>query len=123
MIKSIVGSGQYVQVTGGTPPSTYFNSGTPGSGMVRYNSNTNQLEVNDGNSWRQLDMGYVSVGLSSVAESALNWALQKMGEEEEFKRLSESHPAVKLAWENLNKAKDQLKATVILSKEYDKTTS
>ena len=123
MIKSISSTGRYVQVAGGNSPNTYFNSGSAGAGLVRFNPSSSMFEVNDGSSWRQIDAGYASVGLSPAAESALDWAMQKMAEEEEFKRLSEQHPAVKIAWENLNKAKEQLKATVILSKDYEKTTS
>ena len=123
MIKSISALGQYIQVAGGSPSSTYISPGSAGAGMVRYNPNISCLEVNDGNSWRQLDMGYASVGLSPVAEKILDWAMKKMQEEEEFKKLSQDHPAVKIAWENLNKAKEQLEATIILSKDYEKTTS
>lgn len=123
MIKSIQSTGQYIQVAGGNPTTTYISPGSAGAGMVRYNPNTNNLEVNDGSVWRQLDMGYASVGLSPAAETVLDWAMQKMNEEREFKTLSDEHPAVKIAWENLNKAKEQLKATIILSKDYEKTTS
>ena len=123
MIKHIVAQGKYVQVLGGQPPTTYISAGSSGAGMVRFNPNTNMLEVNDGNTWRQIDVGYASVGLSPVAENALDWAMEKMREEEEFKRLSEEHPAVKIAWENLKRAKEQLKATIILSKDYEKTAS
>ncbi len=41
-----------------------------------------------------------------------------MHEEQEMKALAEKHPAVAIALENLNKAQQQLKATIILSKEY-----
>jgi hypothetical protein len=46
-----------------------------------------------------------------------------MQEEQELKRLAENHPAVAMALENLNKSQEQLKATIILSKDYEKSTS
>jgi hypothetical protein len=94
-----------------------------GAGMVRWNSNMNCLEVNDGNIWKTLDMGHASVGLTPEAESLLDWAKVKMQEEQEMKRLAENHPAVAMALENLNKSQEQLKATIILSKDYEKSTS
>ena len=97
---------------------TYISPGSVGAGMLRWNPNMNCIEVNDGSIWKTLDMGYATVGLSSEAESLLDWAKVKMQEEQEMKRLSETQPAVKIALENLNKAQEQLKATIILSKEY-----
>ena len=51
-------------------------------------------------------------------------------EEQLIESLAEDHPAVKIAKENLNKvreqvrkAEEQLQATLILSKEHDQTTS
>jgi hypothetical protein len=36
--------------------------------------------------------------------------------------LVKEHPAVKIAYENMQKATEQLKATIILSKEHDTTS-
>ena len=93
--------------------------------MVRWNPNMNCLEVNDGSIWKTLEMSYATVGLNAEAESLLDWAKAKMQEEQEIETLAKDHPAVRIAKENLNKVKEelanaekQLKATVILSKEY-----
>jgi hypothetical protein len=67
--------------------------------------------------WKQLESSYASVGLTPEAESILQWARQKRNEELEMTALGNTHPAVKIAVENLNKAEQQLKATVILSRE------
>jgi hypothetical protein len=123
MIKGISPQGKYMYVHGGNASSTYISPGAVGAGMIRWNSNTNCLEVNDGNTWKTLDMGYATVGLSSEAESLLDWAKTKMQEEQEMQTLAENHPAVKTALENLNKAQEQIKATIILSKDYEKSTS
>lgn len=118
MIKGITQQGKYVTVSGGSASNPYISPGSAGAGMIRWNPNTNHMEVNDGNSWQQLGMNFASVGLTSEAETLLDWARDKMQEEQEMKRLAENHPAVKIALENLNKAQEQLKATVILSKEH-----
>ena len=123
MIKGISPQGKYMYINGGTASGTYISPGATGAGMVRWNQNMNCFEVNDGNSWKTLDMGYASVGLTSEAESLLDWAKIKMQEEQEMKRLAENHPAVAIALENLNKSQEQLKATIILSKDYEKSTS
>jgi len=118
MIKGITQSGRYTVVSGGTASNPYISPGATGAGMVRWNPNMSQLEVNDGNNWQSIAMSFASVGLTSEAESILDWARNKMREEFEMKALAEQHPAVKIALENLNKAQEQLKATVILSKDY-----
>jgi hypothetical protein len=123
MIKGISPQGRYMYVNGGTASSTYISPGAVGAGMVRWNQNMTCFEVNDGNSWKALDMGYASVGLTPEAESLLDWAKIKMQEEQEMKRLAKDHPAVAMALENLNKSQEQLKATIILSKDYEKSTS
>jgi hypothetical protein len=123
MIKGISQQGKYMYIHGGTASSTYISPGAVGAGMIRWNSNMNCFEVNDGNVWKTLDMGYATVGLTPEAESLLDWTKEKMQEEQEMKQLAQDHPAVAIALENLNKAEDQLKATIILSKDYEKSTS
>ena len=125
MIKSIHSDGKYMQVLGGTPPNTY--TGPVGNlggvvGDVRFNPSSQNFEVYDGTTWVTLQNSYASIGLTSQAESILEWAYKKMTEEAELEQLSKDNPAVAAAVENLNKAKEQLKATIILSKEYEKTT-
>ena len=123
MIKGIASTGKYVAVSGGQLSGPYISPGAVGAGMVRWNSNTNEFQINDGNSWQSFPSSYPSVGLTSQAEEILEWALVKMQEEQEMKRLAENHPAVAMALENLNKSQEQLKATIILSKDYEKSTS
>lgn len=120
MIKGISPQGRYMYVNGGSASTTYISPGSVGAGMLRWNPNMNAIEVNDGNMWKMLDMGYASVGLTPEAESLLDWAKKKMQEESEYNILAKDHPAIAIALENLNKAEQQLKATVILSKDYEK---
>ena len=127
MIKSISSNGRYMTVNGGTPSSTYYQNGMPMAGMTRYYNNN--LEVYDGSGWVQIGNSYATVGLTSEAEEILDWAREKRRQEEAMFPLPSDHPAVRIAKENLNRAKaevmraeEQLKATIILSKD-EQTTS
>ncbi len=124
MIKGITQAGRYVAVTNGNA-STYVNgySGAQGVGNMRYNTSTQNMEVFDGNTWVQLNMSYASVGLNGEAESLLDWARKKRDEELAWESLAQENQAVKIALENLNKAKQQLDITAKLAREYEQTTS
>lgn len=125
MIKNIHSNGKYIQVHGGAAPSTYagsvgYNGPSLRVGDIRFNSSIQGFEVSDGSSWIPIQAGIAGVGLTGQAESILDWAYKKMMEEAELERLSKENPAVSIAVENLNRAKDQLKATIILSREHEK---
>lgn len=102
MIKNIMQTGRYVQVQNGTS-STYVNgySGAQGVGNMRFNTSNQNMEVFDGNSWIQLNMGHASVGLTIEAEALLDWARTKRDEEFKLKELIEKHPGLKEAYERL----------------------
>jgi len=120
MINGIVLNGKHMYVNGGHNSMPYINNSNTSAGMVRYNNSN--LEVYDGSSWLVINGSIASVGLNGAAESAIDWAMKKMAEEEMIKALAEKHPAVKIALANLDKAKQQLDATIILSKEHETTS-
>ncbi len=124
MIKGITQSGRYTTVSNGNA-STYVNSysGQQGVGNMRFNTSTQNMEVFDGNNWVMLNMSYASVGLTPDAESLLDWAKEKRNEELAWESLAEDNQAVKIALENLNKARQQLDVTAKLAREYEQTTS
>ncbi len=124
MISNVFPTGRYVQVSGGTA-STYVNgySGAQGIGNMRYNTSSQRMEVFDGSNWVQLNMGSASVGLTSEAESLLDWARKKRDEELAWESLAKDNQAVKIALDNLNKAREQLDITAKLAREYETTTS
>ena len=64
------------------------------AGMVRYNPNTQTLEVYDGNSWLAI-AGSADVGLSPEAQQIMDWAYKKMKEDEQLEVLMEKHPGLK----------------------------
>jgi len=110
MIKSIMSSGRYMQVTN-TSSSTYVNgmSGLQGVGNMRYNTSSQNMEVFDGNNWVMLNMSIPSIGLNVEAESLLDWARQKRDEELELQTLAQEHPSIKDLVNDIENKKDQIK--------------
>jgi hypothetical protein len=122
MFKGITG-GQHIVVSNGNPMTPYIPAGNQSAGMLRYNSNSQNIEVYDGSIWKELTASYASVDLNHDAQNAISWAKGKMKDEAELEKLAKEHPAINLALDNLKKAQRQLDATIILSKEHEKTTS
>ena len=113
MIKNIH-AGPHITISNSFVSDPYIpNTGQPMTGMVRYNSN--HLEVYDGNMWHQLGQAFPTISLSEAATSAINWAIKEMEFEAQLEKMSEGRPAVKKAYENLRRAAEQLKTTIILS--------
>lgn len=118
MIKNIQGAG-HVVIEGG-----YFNTISPApaapmSGMLRYN--LGHIEAYDGYNWHVITSGFVTVNLSYHANETLEWAMKKMAEEKHIEKIVQTNPAVKAAYESFKKSEEQLKTTIILSK--DESTS
>lgn len=101
MIKNISGLG-HITINGGQATYPYVSPGANGAGMVRYNSNMQQFEINDGNSWLTIAGAHPSIGLSPAAESAINWSIAKMAEEQRITELAQKYPAVKDLQEKLD---------------------
>lgn len=99
MIKGLTG-GQYISVIGGDVSNPYISPGAVGAGMMRYNPNMNCMEVNDGNSWRQLGMNYASVDLTGEAVALLDWAKKKKAEEDKIDELCKKYPGLGKARDN-----------------------
>jgi hypothetical protein len=123
MIKDVISTGPFVQVMGGGNYTPYVNMSNPSAGITRFNGSTQSLEVYDGHAWLVISSSVASVGLTGDAVSAITWAKKKMEEEAAIETLAREHPAINIALGNLKKAKIQLDATIILSKEHDQTTS
>ena len=119
MIKNITCSGKYLYVSGGSN-STYVNnfSGAQGIGNLRFNTANQNLEVYDGNNWITLNMAYPIIGLSSEAESILDWAQRKRNEEIERERLAHNNPVVKDLLNQIKEKEEQVKMVVTLMKSH-----
>jgi hypothetical protein len=103
MIKGVIQTGKHVAVSGGQATNPYFSnySGQTMVGQLRYNPNTTNIEVYDGNSWLQMGTSYASVGLTMSAEEAIDWVIKKQQEERELDELCKQHPALQEAYERL----------------------
>lgn len=119
MFKTINGTGRYLQVQGGMPSTTYINtsSGLMNVGDLRFNTNTQNMEVYDGHMWKELYMGHVGIGLTNEAERLLDWARQKMMEELELDALAEKNPTIRDLVNQINEAKEKIKVVQILTKD------
>lgn len=107
MIKDVMSSGRYVQVSSGGS-STYVNNygGQQGVGNMRYNTSTQNMEVYDGNNWMQLNMGIASIGLTAEAESLLDWARKEREKQMLREARIRSNPALQKAYENIKRAQE-----------------
>jgi hypothetical protein len=122
MIKSITSSSPHIYVAGGsTLPYVPSNPSNPIQGMLRINNG--DMEVFDGSSWIKMYMNTADVGLNSSANVAIDWAIKKMEEEKEWEKLASTNQAVKIALDNLEKAKQQVSITAKLARNYDTETT
>ena len=121
MINGLSPQGKYMYIHGGYASGPYVNNSNTSAGMIRYNNNN--LEVYDGSSWLTIAGSVATVGLSPVAESAIDWVIRKMEEEKEWEELAKTSKAVTLALENLNKVRAELKLIALLAKEQNEETT
>ena len=108
--------GKHVIVGGGNSASNYINngSGMMGVGDLRFNTSTQQIEFYNGQTWQTFTMAQATVGLTGTAETAIDWALNKMEQEKEARRMAEHYPAVADALGAVREAEQQLKTVVAL---------
>ena len=116
MINSIMSMGKHVIVGGGNSASNYINngSGMMGVGDLRFNTSTQQIEFYNGQTWQIFTMAQATVGLTSTAETAIDWAMKKMEEEKEARAMAEQYPAVADALNAVWESEQQLKTIVAL---------
>lgn len=118
MIRGItVGPG--LNISGGTPSTTYINNynGMPGVGNMRYNPSSNNIEVFDGMNWQMLQTTYASVELDSETRSLLEWARNRRAREQEMERMVRDYPALADAKEAVDRAQEQLEMLAVLARD------
>jgi len=98
MIKNISGS-KYIQVSGSSSQPN-ISPGAVGAGMVRWNSNMQQLEVNDGNTWISLTASIPTIELSPEVVEIIEWGRQKLAEDRKIKELCQRYPGLQKAKDN-----------------------
>jgi hypothetical protein len=123
MIKGLA-NGVGISVAGGNASLPYvaMTSENPMQGMIRFWGN--DLQVFNGTMWQNTNASYATITLDEYTLELLNWARKKKMEEEVLLSLPNDNPAIKIARENINRAKkelaraeEQLKITEILSQE------
>ena len=106
MIKGLTSSSPFITVSGGGSSGPYISPGSAGAGMVRYNPNTQNLEVNDGNCWIELSASYASVDLSYEANDLLNWAREERRKQQLRQERIKKNPALQKAYEAIRRAEE-----------------
>jgi len=102
MINTIYSNSKHLVVAGGKPGGPYISPGSVGGGMIRWNSNTSTMEVNDGCAWITMPNSVTSIDLSPETQRVLDWAARKMHEEFELEQKMKQYPALRKAKENLD---------------------
>jgi len=123
MIKGLAG-GVGIKISGGDTPLPYvpMNTENPIQGMIRVWGT--DLQVFNGSMWTVMPSSYATATLDEYTLGLLDWARKKKIEEEVLLSLPSDNPAIKLAIQNVNRAKqelakaqEQLKITEILSQD------
>jgi 3-dehydroquinate synthase class II len=91
------------------------------TGMLRINAT--EMEVFNGSSWQMIPSSYATVSMDQDVLDIVQWARKKRDEEMTWQSLAKDNKAVKIALDNLEQAKEQLKITAHLAKEEYETTS
>jgi hypothetical protein len=120
MINGVVPQGKYIYLHGGHLKSPCFTMDPPSAGLLRYNGSQRLFETYDGQSWLPILGHDITVGLNPEAESLLDWVKSKQEEEKNWKSLAVKNDAVKIALENLERARHQLDVTAKLARKHER---
>jgi len=122
MINNVSSSSKHMYAAGGSSlPYVSSNMSNPSQGMLRLNGS--DMEVFDGHTWMKIYAGSANVGLNNDAEKAIDWAIKRMKQEEEWYKLATTNEAVRIALDQLEQAKTRVELTAHLARDYETTTS
>ena len=116
MIKSINGSNGITINNGYSSWPQFYNNNSANTlvGQVRYNGSSQNMEVYDGTNWLTMSSGYPTVELTGEVQAILNWAREKIHEENRVKELAAKHPSVADALEAVAHAEEQVRIVAAL---------
>lgn len=123
MIKGVATSSPFITVTGGSHSGPYISPGSAGAGMVRYNPNTQNLEVNDGNCWIEISQSHANIDLSYEAEELLKWAREEKHRQELRQERIKKNPALQKAYEAIRRAEENFNMLDTIIGEYNEHES
>ena len=101
MIKSLM-AGQYINIQNAYVSAPYISPGAAAAGMIRWNPNTQNFEINDGSVWQQYTMTNPTIELNNEAQELLEFVKKQRDRQ----RLAEQNPALEKALEAINRAED-----------------
>ena len=101
MIKSLM-AGQYINIQNAYVSAPYISPGAAAAGMIRWNPNTQNFEINDGAVWQQYTMTSPTIELNTEARELLDFVKKQRDRE----RLAEQNPALQKALEAIHRAED-----------------
>lgn len=105
MIKTIM-AGQYINIQNAYTSNPYISPGTVGAGQLRWNTNMNEIEVNDGLYWQSLTPTSPTIELNSEARALLEYVKQQQQRDERRQQRIENNPALKKAYEAIVRAEE-----------------
>jgi gentisate 1,2-dioxygenase len=85
------------------------------SGAVQWNGNSKKFQVSTGYGWQDIDNN-VNLSASQDMVKIINWAQEKMREEEEIKKLAQTNPSVASIIGEIEESKKKLKVLTTLIK-------
>lgn len=116
MINKLTATGKYLSVASHANHIN-FQSNTTFTGIIRFNTFNQSLEVYDGNYWHSFNTTQ-HISLTFEAEKILDWADKKIKAEQARKELAEKNQAVRLALEKLEEAEAELDTVITLAQNY-----
>jgi hypothetical protein len=99
-------SGKGIQVSNNHNSYPSISAGSSGAGMLRWNSNMNCIEVNDGSVWMKLQMSDPTIELSPNSLSVIEWAQAQMYKERMREERIKKNPALQKAYEAIQRAEE-----------------
>ena len=94
MIKNIHSSTNHIQIGQSYSNASQISPGAQSAGMLRYNTNSNTMEVYNGVAWFSIETT-ADISLSPIAQQAVDWAMKKMEEDLRLQSLMSRHPGLK----------------------------
>lgn len=94
MIKNIYSRTDHIQIGQGYSNVPPMSPGAQSAGMLRYNTNSNTMEVYNGVAWFSIETA-ADISLSPMAQQAMDWAMKKMEEDLRLQSLMARHPGLK----------------------------
>lgn len=88
---------------------TYVGKYGSHAGQVHYNTDSQSLQVYDGQNWIDIAKDYVTIQVDDDVRTVLDWAQRKMREERELEQLAKQYPVLEDAMRDLEVIKTLVK--------------